>query len=126
MEDIYEIQARYYTNLPLLDRKYIASVHVENKEDTLFWNSMLQRVKKGEYYFISHSKTSNGNEASGCEQCLKYLPFLSKRFFIAMDSDLRYAREESGLNAKHFVAQTYTYSWESHFCEANSLSLIHI
>lgn len=121
MEDIYEIQARYYANLPLLDRKYIASVHVENKEDTLFWNTMLQRVKKGEYYFISHSKTSNGNEASGCEQCLKYLPFLSKRFFIAIDSDLRYARQEPGLDAKHFVAQTYTYSWESHFCEANDL-----
>lgn len=69
MENIYEIQARYYTSIPLLDRKYVASVHVENKEDTLFWNTMLQRVRKGEYYFISHSKTSNGNETSGCEQC---------------------------------------------------------
>lgn len=123
MDDKYKMQALYFANLPLLDRKYIASVHLEDEDDKLFWNEMLQSVRKGDYFLITHSKSNNGNETRGCVQCLKYRPFLSKRFFIAIDSDVRFPNEEADLDASHYIAQTYAYSWENHYCEAHALQL---
>lgn len=33
-----EIQAEYYRNIPILDRKFKSSVHLEDEEDELFWS----------------------------------------------------------------------------------------
>lgn len=49
MENIYEKQAKYYANVPLLTG-CVASVHLEDAEDKQFWNLLLQRVAPGEYY----------------------------------------------------------------------------
>lgn len=122
MGDVYESQAKFFSNIPLLTKGCVASVHLENKEDKEFWLGRLQRVHSGDYYIISQSRSKKGKLASGCEQCLNYRGHLSKRFFIAIDSDLRYVSGNSeGLNAKNFIAQTYTYSWENHCCEAAGL-----
>ena len=121
MRNVYEDQARDFANVPLIRRNVVASVHVEDKEDVAFWNSMLQKVHSGEYNFISHSKSQSQKETSGCEQCLKFRPYLSSRFFICIDSDMRYLLQEPGLSAASYICQTYTYSWENHFCEAASL-----
>lgn len=120
MDNTYESQAKYYANIPLL-RGYVASVHLEDKEDEQFWNELLQHVVPGEYYFVSSSRSKKGKSTTGCAQCLNYQGYLSKEFFIAIDSDLRYPLQESNLDSEHFVAQTYTYSWENHYCEANGL-----
>lgn len=122
MRDVYESQAKFFSNIPLLTKGCVASVHLENKEDEEFWIKRLQRVHPGNYYIISQSRSKNGNLTSGCEQCLNYRGHLSKRFFIAIDSDLRYVSGNlEGINAKNFIAQTYTYSWENHCCEAAGL-----
>ena len=121
MRNVYEDQARDFANVPLIRRNIVASVHIEDNEDKTFWNSMLQKEHIGEYNFISHSKSQNQKESSGCEQCLKFRPYLSKRFFICIDSDMRYLLQEPGLNATNYICQTYSYSWENHFCEATSL-----
>ena len=123
MEDEYERQAMYFANLPLLDRKYIACVHLEDNDDKRFWSEMLQSTRKGDYFLITHSKSQKGNDTTGCVQCLKYRPFLSRRFFIAIDSDVRYPNKEADLDASHYIAQTYAYSWENHYCEARALQL---
>lgn len=123
MENEYERQAMYFANLPLLDRKYIACVHLEDDDDKRFWNEMLQGTREGDYFLITHSKSQKGSETTGCMQCLKYRPFLSKRFFIAIDSDVRYPNKEADLDASHYIAQTYAYSWENHYCEAHALQL---
>lgn len=123
MDDEYKRQALYFANIPLLERKYIASVHLEDDDDKRFWNEMLQATRKGDYYFITHSKSKKGKETTGCVQCLKYRPYLSKLFFIAIDSDVRYPYKELDLDASHYVAQTYAYSWENHYCEAHALQL---
>ena len=34
---------------------------------------------------------------------------------------MRYLLQESGIDVSHYICQTYTYSWESHYCEANEL-----
>ena len=116
-----EEQARYYRNLPLRDRSIRAVVHLEDAEDELFWNQQLQNASPAFYHFLAYSKNDKGNEVRGCEQCLRYLPYLTSRFFICIDSDLRQLRGEEGLSAENFIAQTYAYSWENHFCEAEHL-----
>lgn len=118
-----EEQARYYRNLPLRDRSIKAVVHLEDSEDILFWKHQLQNVSPANYLFLTYSKNDNGNDARGCEQCLRYKPYLTKRFFVCIDSDLRQLKGEEGLTSENNIAQTYAYSWENHFCEAEHLQL---
>ena len=113
-----EKQAKLYRNLALTGR-YQAVVHLEDKEDETFWNYQLQSIKPGRYRYLYFSKSNDGKDTRGCEQCLKFRPYLTTRFFICIDSDLRLLRGETELSAKNFIAQTYTYSWENHLCEAS-------
>lgn len=119
--DWIEKQAIMFRNYPLLHPKYRAVVHLEDKDDEMFWNAILQHVAPMHYKFISYSKNNKGNDTRGCEQCLKYRPYLSNHFFICIDSDMRYISGETGVDVGHYVCQTYTYSWENHYCEAKSL-----
>ncbi len=113
-----EKQAKLYRNLALTGR-YQAVVHLEDKEDETFWNYQLQSIKPERYRYLYFSKSNDGKDTRGCEQCLKFRPYLTTRFFICIDSDLRLLRGETELSAKNFIAQTYTYSWENHLCEAS-------
>ncbi|MCF0195361.1 MAG: DUF4435 domain-containing protein [Bacteroidaceae bacterium] len=121
--DWIKAQAQDFENIPLLDSKYIASVHLEDGEDELFWNAMLQSIKPGLYYFIYRSRAKTGYTTSGCTQCRQYLPYLSKRFFICIDSDHYLLKEDTSKQhkASDFVAQTYSYSWENLVCEKDSM-----
>lgn len=116
-----EEQARYYRNIPLRDRRIKAVVHLEDDEDKLFWNNQLQKAFSANYHFITYSKNEKSNDVRGCEQCLRYKAYLTKNFFICIDSDLRQLKGEVGLTADNYIAQTYAYSWENHFCEAKHL-----
>ena len=94
-----------------------AAVHIENKNDEVFWWKVLHDAyPQGKFRFISGSRSINGNITSGCTQCLQYRDFLDRHFWIAIDSDYRYLSEEPDIDAKHFILQTYTYSFENHFC----------
>lgn len=119
--DKFEEQARYFRNIPLIRREITACIHIENKSDKRFCDGVLQRFHPGHYEYVAYSKNENGRETSGCAQCLKYLPYLSPTFFVFIDSDMRYILGEKNIDAAHFVCQTYTYSWENHYCEARSL-----
>lgn len=116
-----EDQANYYKNLHLRDRSIKAVVHLEDKEDETFWNTQLQNVAPGHYHFVSHSRNEKGSDTKGCEQCLRYRPYINNQFFICIDSDLRLLRKEEGLTSDNYIAQTYTYSWENHLCAAQQL-----
>lgn len=94
-----------------------AAIHLENKNDEIFWAKVLHEAyPQGKFRFIAASRSFSGNMTAGCTQCLQYREFLDRRFWIAIDSDYRYLTEESGIDANHFVLQTYTYSFENHFC----------
>lgn len=93
-------------------------MHLEDKEDEKFWDYQLQHVKPGHYRYLYYSKNNNGTDTRGCEQCLRFRPYLTDRFFICIDSDLRLLRGEEGLTASNHIAQTYAYSWENHLCES--------
>ena len=121
MADVYQEQARYFANVPLIQSGVVASVHLEDGDDKDFWNAMFQSRKSGQYNFITYSRSPKGLATKGCEQCLKYRPYLSKRFFICIDSDMRYLLQETDLEAANYICQTYTYSWENHYCEISEL-----
>ena len=110
-------QAKLYRSLALTHR-YQAIVHLENQEDERFWDYQLQHVKPGRYRYLYYSKNNNGTDTRGCEQCLRFRPYLTDQFFICIDSDLRLLRGEEGLTASNHVAQTYAYSWENNLCES--------
>lgn len=118
MADIYQLQAIYFANVSYQQEGVVACVHLENKDDALFWDAMLQSQHPGHYYYITQSRSPKTENASGRGQCLNYKPYLHERFFIAIDSDMHYLIGESDVDASHFICQTYTYSWENHYCEA--------
>ncbi len=102
-----------------------ASVHVENKDDILFWERVLRHyIPKDKFHFISGSRNEFGHETCGVTQCLKYKPYLSPSFVICIDSDYRHLQGEAKIDAKHFVIQTYTYSFENHLCFAHNLTTV--
>ena len=122
--DAFESQARYYSNLPILT-KAKASVHLEDKNDEIFWEPIFNRFfPTDKFHFISFSKSATGNNTTGCEQCLKYRPYLNKRFLICIDSDYRYLLQEPDLNVGNFIFQTYTYSFENHLCFCEGLDVV--
>ena len=90
-----------------------AFVHVENTDDIWFWKQLLLKYRPGSYRFLPTTRNERGNNTSGCTQCLKYRRYLSQRFFICIDSDLRYLQGEH-ISASNGILQTYTYSWENH------------
>ena len=106
-------------------RRCDAAVHVEAAQDQRFWDSMFHHfVPQRKFHFISHSRTWSGAEASGVTQCLSFKPYLSKDFFICIDSDYRYLMQEKDINIKNFIFQTYTYAIENHYCAAQGLDYI--
>lgn len=95
-------------------------IHVEDKDDIWFWQQFLPKYRTGRYKFLPATANEKGNRTTGCTQCLKYKDFLSKKFFICIDSDLRYLQGEN-LCAENGILQTYTYSWENHCAFASKL-----
>lgn len=95
-------------------------VHVEDKDDIWFWQQLLAKYRAGRYKFKPATTNEKGNRNTGCTQCLKYRGFLSQKFFVCIDSDLRYLLEE-GISAEDGILQTYTYSWENHCAFASQL-----
>lgn len=96
-------------------------VHVEARDDVRFWEPLLKRFRPGRYKFLTATANEHGNVTTGCTQCLKYRRYLSQRFFICIDSDLRFLLDERNLTPSRGVLQTYTYSWENHYAYASRL-----
>ena len=84
MDNLIEQQAIDFSNVPIIQRDVKASVHLEDWEDVLYWDTIIQRVSPGKYNYLAHSKADNGHQASGCSQCLKYMGYMSKQFFACL------------------------------------------
>ena len=50
MADVYQEQAQYFANVPLMQSGVVASVHLEDGDDKSFWKAMLQGRNPGHYY----------------------------------------------------------------------------
>ena len=116
----YKSLALDYANQALILHA-VATVHLEDMNDEFFWKPILESVKPGKYNFIGFSKNKKDKDTSGCAQCLNFKDYLSKAFFICMDSDYRLLGNGDPVSATDLIAQTYTYSWENHLCYADDL-----
>lgn len=121
MANLIEQQAIDFANVPIIQREFRASVHLEDWEDVLFWDTMIQRIAPGRYNYLAYSKADNGQRATGISQCMKYVGYTSKQFFVCVDSDMTFFFNTARMDATHYLAQTYTYSWENHYAEAEHL-----
>ena len=119
--NLIEQQALDFANVPIIQRGVRASVHLEDWEDVLFWDTIIQRTHPGRYNYLAYSKAEGGQRASGSSQCMKYVGYTSSRFFVCVDSDLDYLMQTPSMDASRFVAQTYTYSWENHYAQSDGL-----
>jgi hypothetical protein len=118
----YRNQATYYEGLCTFLKKDCI-VHLEDKEDEYFWSLIFNKViPEKKIKFLYSSVNEKGNPTTGVGHCLLYRPYLSRIFFICIDSDYRYLTQEVGINIQHFVFQTYTYSFENHFCYPDGLN----
>ena len=102
---------RYKASLALSGKK--AVIYLEDKNDEPFWIRVLKQFKPDDSFYWVFGSRSTG---SGCTQGLKYKDFLDKQFLIAIDSDFRYLLQEAGIDIAHYILQTYTYSFENHYC----------
>ena len=82
MSNIYKDQARDLANIPILRRDVIACVHLEDKDDTVFWDAMLQNRCAGKYHYVTHSKSQSGKETSGSSHCLRFRPYILATCFV--------------------------------------------
>jgi hypothetical protein len=114
----YILWASYHRKSIKLKKGYSAVAYLEADVDIAFWDKVFCHfLPQYSFKYITYTKTSKGT-ATGCETCLNYfkLGCLSKEFFICIDSDYRWLLQEKEIDIKHFVFQTYTYSWENHYC----------
>lgn len=99
-----------------------AIVRVEDIDDIMFWQTMLNAfIPHMSFKFLPYSQSGNNKRVTGKSNLLRYIPFASSRMLIAVDSDFDYLRQNTKLFASNYVLQTYTYSWENHYCYATSL-----
>lgn len=113
----YRKWARFYESETIL-KGVDAIVLVEGKTDKPFWEKVFHHAQKRVRLIAgSETKTRTG----GKQECLKYYPFLRRRFFICIDSDYDYILQtRSAHNIRHFVVQTYAYAIENHYLAANA------
>jgi hypothetical protein len=110
--------ANYYTNLSCLKRT-AAVAFVEGKDDKPFWKKVFAHAGLQVLLFCGLDNAEN--KATGKQHCLKFLPYLNKRFILCIDSDYDYIKQRRpGYNAQKFVLQTYTYAIENHYLASNS------
>ena len=104
-----------------------AVIHLEDKNDIIFWNKIFKEAcPQYNFYFIPYSRSQSGNKATGSSTCLIFKDFLDSKMAIAIDSDLHYLMQEPYIDAKHYILQTYTYSFENHLCFTDRLAALPI
>lgn len=109
----YQQLAIYFANSAKLLRKN-AAVYLESGTDEPFWTAQLANHGTGGYEFYYATKV--GNMMPGCGACRNFVGYLSKRFFVCMDSDYDAIAGLPFYSARDYVVQTHTYSWENHLC----------
>lgn len=120
----YQLQAVYFAGAATL-LGCMATVHLEDLDDQVFWEIMLEKYSGNKKFnFLYYSQSQNNHKTTGVNQCLKFKPYLSKQFFICIDSDYRYLLQERDINPTNYIFQTYTYSFENHLCFINELNSI--
>ncbi|MDR0694967.1 MAG: DUF4435 domain-containing protein [Prevotellaceae bacterium] len=115
--DYYRKWAMFYAKEAALE-KIDAVIFVEGETDKPFWEKIFRHARK-QVRTISGCNTDT--KTGGKQECLKYSGFLSKRFFICIDSDYDYILQSQPTHCvQNFILQTYAYAIENHYLAANA------
>jgi len=98
-------------------------VRVESEEDIPFWQHAFSHSRPDLKVKYLPGENGEGTEVRqrGKTVCMRYVPYLNHNFVICVDSDFDRFTRPGTLVADRFIFQTYTYSFESHHCWAESL-----
>lgn len=112
--------SRYEANSPVLAR-FDIYFRVEDREDIPFWEKVLSPHVKGLKVKFVPCVERSGKKITGKSYILKSIDAAGPQYILCIDSDFDYLLDRGNLSAERFVLQTYTYSWENHYCRKEPL-----
>lgn len=117
----FDAVSRYEANSPFLAR-FDIYFRVEDKADVRFWEQLLlPSVKELKIKFIPFVN-NDGKKITGKSHILKSIDAAGPQYILCVDSDFDYLLDKEGLCAENYILQTYTYSWENHYCRKEPLN----
>ena len=91
---------------------------VESEEDIPFWQYAFSVARPGQKVKFVASEAGTGADVRqrGKTVCMRYVDYLNKNFIICVDSDFDRFTRPGVLSVDKWIFQTYTYSFENHYC----------
>lgn len=118
----YSAVARNLGNTRILS-KVDAVLRVESEDDIVFWRNAIHTARPNlKVKFLPCVVGGNGGiRQKGKTICMRYVNSLNSHYMICVDSDFDNFTRPGVLNRNKFILQTYTYSFENHYCYAPHL-----
>ncbi len=116
----YMLIASEWENGAILLRKS-GAFYCEDSDDAVFWDKILKKYAPNldfepQYFTI----TPNGNKSRGSGQVFNYLHCTNANFLLFTDSDYHFLLDDTRMDTP-FLAHTFTYAIENHWCYASMI-----
>ena len=113
------IASEWETNAFLLRKSGV--FYCEDRDDAVFWAKILKFYTPNLDFEPQYTTIiPNGNESRGSGQVFNYLHCTNANFLLFTDSDYHFLLDDNRLNTP-FLAHTFTYSIENHWCFAANI-----
>lgn len=91
---------------------------VESEDDIAFWQGVIHVANPKATVKFLPSEPAGGVEARqrGKSVCMRYVPYLDCHLIVCVDSDFDNFIRPGALIPQRNILQTYTYSFENHYC----------
>ena len=100
---------------------YDICFRVEDAVDITFWQKLLAPKTKEKKVKFFPFVQSGCKRITGKSYIMKHQAQANENYILCVDSDLDHILGKEGFDAEHYILQTYTYSWENHYCWSQSL-----
>lgn len=97
------------------------AVQLEYYEDIPFWSSVFKYARPARQVKYYYADMIEGKSQSGKSVCKRYIPYADSSLIVCVDSDFDTFLQPGSLSVKNYILQTYTYSWENHYCYSVAL-----
>jgi hypothetical protein len=95
--------------------------YCENRDDAVFWTKILKFYAPNLDFEPQYATiTPNGNESRGSGQVFNYLHYSNANFLLFTDSDYHFLLDDIRIDTP-FLAHTFTYAIENHWCYAPNI-----
>ncbi len=96
--------------------RYDICFRVEDKVDIRFWETLLAPYTKQKKVKFFPFVQKGNKRITGKSYIMKHMSMASPTYVLCVDSDLDYLLQRPDFDVRHYILQTYTYSWENHHC----------